>query len=130
MKTGFVCSAFDLCHAGHLLMLNECKKHCSTLIVGLHVNPSHERQHKNSPAESLLERWIRLDSNKNVDKVIPYETEGDLLVLLSWLSPDIRFLGDDYIDKDFTGKELDIDIFYCKRYGYSSSELRKRVTNE
>jgi len=126
--TGFVCGAFDLCHAGHLLMLEECSNNCNKLIVGLHTDPSIDRPSKNRPIESVLERYLRLESCKFVSKIIPYDTESDLMVLLKSLDINIRFLGDDYLKKDdYTGAELDIEIFFCKRYGYSSSLLRNRI---
>ena len=128
MKTGFVCSAFDLCHAGHLLMLEECANNCNTLIVGLHTDPTIDRPEKNRPIERVVQRYLRLKSNKFINRIIPYETEEDLSVILKSLDIDIRFLGEDYIGKmDYTGCELDIEIHYCKRYGYSSSGLRKKI---
>lgn len=128
LRTGFVCSSFDLCHAGHLLMLEECSKYCDVLIVGLHTDPTIDRPSlKNKPIESVYERYVRLNSIKFINRIIPYETEKDLEVLLTGLKPDIRFLGTDYIGKEFTGSELKIPIHYCKRYGYSSSDLRRRI---
>jgi len=128
MKTGFTCSAFDLCHAGHLLMLQECSEHCDKMIVGLHTDPTADRPQKNKPIESVYQRYLRLDSNVFVDEIIPYETEEDLLVILKSLDIDIRFLGEDYIGRmDYTGCELGIEIHYCKRYGYSSSGLRQKI---
>ena len=128
MKKGFVCSAFDLCHAGHLLMLEECAKHCDKLTVGLHTDPTIDRPSKNRPIETVYQRYLRLQSNLFIDEIIPYEPEEDLLVILKSGDYDVRFLGDDYVTKmDYTGDELDIEIHYCKRYGYSSSGLRQKI---
>ena len=128
MKNGIVCSAFDLCHAGHLLMLKECKKHCHKLTVGLHTDPTIDRPHKNKPIETVYQRYVRLKSNMFIDEIIPYESEEDLLVMLKTGDYDIRFLGEDYAERnDYTGAELDIEIFFCKRYGYSSSGLRQKI---
>ena len=128
MKHGIVCSAFDLCHAGHLLMFKECKKHCRKLTVGLHTDPTIDRPHKNKPIETVYQRYLRLQSNILVDEIIPYETEEDLLVMLKTGDYDIRFLGEDYAKRtDYTGAELDIEVFFCKRYGYSSSGLRQKI---
>lgn len=125
--TGFTCSSFDLLHAGHLLMLEECSQNCDNLVVGLHTDPSIDRASKNRPIESVYQRYLRLSVIKFIDRIIPYETEEDLLILLTSLNPDVRFLGEDYIGKDFTGSELTIPIHYCKRYGYSSSSLREKI---
>ena len=128
MKNGFTCSAFDLCHAGHILMLEECKRYCRKLTVGLHTDPTIDRPDKNKPIETVYQRYLRLKSNVFIDEIIPYETEEDLYVILKSGGYDIRFLGEDYTAKtDFTGSDLDIEIHYCKRFGYSSSGLRKKI---
>lgn len=128
MITGFICSAFDLCHAGHILMLKECKQNCDKLIVALHSDPTIDRPKKNSPIQTLVERMIKLEAIKYIDEIIVYDTEYQLENILLTLNPDIRFLGTDYIGKKFTGDDMDIDIIYIDRsHGYSTSELRKRV---
>jgi glycerol-3-phosphate cytidylyltransferase len=127
---GFTAGAFDLLHAGHCAMLAEAKANCNFLIVGIQTDPTIDRKEKNKPVQSIFERWVQLTQNKSVDLVIPYETESDLIDLLLTLKPDIRFVGEDYINKDFTGKDLkDIKIIYNSRqHSFSSSDLRKRVT--
>lgn len=126
-RTGFTCSAFDLLHAGHIVMLEEAKTQCDYLIVGLHTNPQIDRPEKNKPIQSTLERFIQLKGCRFVDEIIPYDTEEDLLNLLKIIQPDVRILGQEYENKDFTGKSLNIPIYYNKRqHSYSSSELRKR----
>ena len=129
MKRGFTASAFDLGpHAGHLAMLEEAKRHCDFLIVGLHVNPNGERDQKNKPLPSVSERCLNLVACKFVDQIIPYETEEELVNLIQLLQPDVRFLGEGYKDKEFTGKNLGIPIHYCSRkHQASSSGLRARV---
>jgi glycerol-3-phosphate cytidylyltransferase len=132
MIVGFTCSAFDLLHAGHLLMLEECKKYCDYLIVGLHVDPSLEREEKNKPIQTLVERYIQLKACKHVDEIIPYETEGDLEDILSMKDIQCRFIGSDYIDKEITGQDIceerEIKIIYTSRdHTLSSSVLRKRI---
>jgi glycerol-3-phosphate cytidylyltransferase len=126
---GFTASAFDLGpHAGHVAMLKEAKSHCDLLIVALHVNPAGERDSKNKPLPSVSERYLTIATNRYVDEVIPYETEEELVNLIQLLRPDIRFLGEDYKDRDFTGKDLGIKIHYCSRkHTTSSSGLRKKV---
>jgi glycerol-3-phosphate cytidylyltransferase len=129
MKVGFVASAFDLLHTGHILMLKEAKEHCDYLICALHVDPSMERSNKNKPIQSLYERITQLEAVKYVDKIIPYETEHELLIILFTNNIDIRFLGSDYEEKrSFTGSTLPIPIHYIQRvHGYSTSELRTRI---
>ena len=128
MKKGFTAGAFDLCHPGHLVMFEEAKKHCDYLIIGLHTNPKLDRPDKNQPLESVYERFIRLKSCKWVDEIIPYDTEKDLVNLLKILKPDLRILSEEYKDKHFTGKELDIPIYFNERkHDYSTTELRKRI---
>jgi glycerol-3-phosphate cytidylyltransferase len=131
-KVGFIASAFDLGpHAGHIASLEEAKHHCTYLIVGLHVNPASERETKNRPIPSVSERYISAAACRFVDEVIPYETEKELVNLLQLIQPDMRFLGDDYRGKEFTGKELNIPVVYCSRkHNVSSSAMRERVVEE
>jgi glycerol-3-phosphate cytidylyltransferase len=128
MITGFTCSCFDLLHAGHILMLEEAKLHCDRLVVGLQTDPTLDRPEKNAPLQSVTERYIQLAAVKYVDEIIPYSTEQDLSNLLKALPIDIRIIGEDYRDKDFTGKELNIPLYYNKReHDWSSSALRKKI---
>ena len=128
MKTGFTCGAFDLLHAGHILMLEEAKSFCDYLIVGLHSDPTLDRSEKNKPIQSLQERLIQVRAVKFVDLVVIYDTEADLIGLLKALTPDLRIIGADYVDKRFTGDDLDIETkFNSRNHSFSSSELRKRI---
>lgn len=130
MKIGFTAGAFDLLHAGHVLMLAEAKSKCDRLVVGLHTDPTIDRPEKNKPIQSTFERYLQLKALSVVDDIVPYDTEEDLLNLLANSQIDIRFLGDDYsgVDADYTGKFLDIPVHFCKRkHNYSSSELRNRI---
>ena len=133
MKIGFNCSCFDLLHAGHVTMLKMEKDLCDYLKVALQVDPSIDRQDtKNKPIQSLYERYVQLQGCRYVDEILVYETEFDLEQLIKTQKIDIRFLSEEYIGKDFTGKQycLDngIEIHYHKRkHIYSSSELRKRT---
>ena len=128
-KIGFTCSCFDLLHAGHILMLKDAKKQCDYLIVGLQTDPSIDRpKKKNKPIQSLEERRIQLEAIKYTDEIIIYNTELDLYKLLKKIKPNIRILGSDYIDKKFTGDNLDIEIYYHKReHDFSSTNLRKKI---
>ena len=128
--TGFTCGAMDLLHAGHILMLKECRAQCDFLVVGLHTDPTLDRPEKHKPVESVEERMIRLQGCKYVDKIITYDTEADLYNLLKELRPDVRFVGADWKDKPFTGHDLPIrTIFNSRSHSYSSSNLRKRIEN-
>ena len=131
---GFTCGAFDLCHPGHTQMFEYCKKHCDTLIVGIQTDPSIDRTNKAPPLEPLHIRALRLYQNKDVDVVIPYNFETDLLELLKLLNIDIRFLDDSYKGKEFTGRSLaEIDKLHDLHYTprkhlLSSSFLRLKIS--
>ena len=128
MKTGFTCSTFDLFHAGHVIMLEEAKKQCDHLIVGLQTDPTIDRPHKNKPVQSVFERYIQLKACKYVDEVVVYATEKELLDILLSYPIDVRILGDEYINKAFTGQDLDIELYFNKRkHSFSTTELRQRV---
>ena len=134
MKVGFTCSAFDLLHAGHVQMLRDAKEKCDYLICGLQVDPTLDRPEKNQPIQSIVERYTQLKAVSYVDEIIPYSTEEDLEDILSMYDLNIRILGEEYRDKDFTGKDIcrkrDIDLHFNKRdHRFSSSGLRKRVQN-
>ena len=129
MKTGFTCSCFDLFHAGHIMMLKEAKSKCEYLIVGLQTDPTIDRPEKNKPIQSVFERFVQLESCKYVDEVIVYATEKDLLDILHSYPIDVRIVGDEYKDKDFTGKNLEnIEMYYnSRKHSFSTTELRHRV---
>jgi glycerol-3-phosphate cytidylyltransferase len=130
MKIGFTCGAFDLCHAGHILMFKECKEYCDYLIVGLQTDPSIDRKDKNRPIQSLEERKIQLEGVRYIDKIITYETEEDLYNLLSKNVHNIsvRIVGADWQGKPFTGHDLPLPVIFNSRtHSYSTSELRKRI---
>jgi glycerol-3-phosphate cytidylyltransferase len=130
--TGITFSAFDLLHAGHIAMLKEAKEHCDYLIVGLQTDPSIERSCKNKPIQSLFERYVQLKGCKYVDEVIPYTKESEIYEILLTYPIDIRFVGEEYTNKNFTAKDLclqkNIKIHYNKRqHNFSSSSLRHRI---
>lgn len=129
MRIGFTCGSYDLLHAGHILSLQEARNQCDKLVVGLQSDPTLDRKEKNSPVQSIDERLIQLEAVRYVDSVVVYHTEKDLFNLLSkQLNIDVRFLGNDWVDKVFTGKGLPMDyVFQSRDHGYSSSELRRRV---
>jgi glycerol-3-phosphate cytidylyltransferase len=132
MRVGFVASAFDLLHAGHVQMLREAKQQCDYLMVGLQTDPTIDRPEKNSPIQTVVERYTQLKGVKYVDEIIPYATEKDLEDILTMYHIDVRILGEEYRDQDFTGKDIcrkrDIDLYFNKRdHRFSSSDLRKRV---
>ncbi len=130
-KIGFVASSFDIYHPGYAMMLNECKDNCDYLVVGLHDNPAWERDGKNSPILSLNERFLVLKSISYIDEIAPYKNESELLNLLKFYKPDIRFLGSDYKEASplkITGYKLCKNIHYIDRFhDYSSSVIRKKI---
>ena len=132
MIIGFTASAFDLLHAGHITMLREAKSQCDYLICGLQLDPSLDRDTKNSPVQTMVERYIQLSAVKYVDEIVPYSTEKDLTDILSSYKINIRILGDEYKDRDFTGRDLcdilGISLYFNSRnHRFSSSELRNRI---
>lgn len=128
-KIGFTASAFDLLHAGHVVMLEEAKQNCDFLVVGLQSNPTNDRPEKNQPVQSIFERFIQVSALSCVDLVIPFDSEQDLRDLLLTLLPDVRFVGEEYEGKNHTGKDIEgIEIIYNKRrHTFSSTSLRARV---
>lgn len=132
-KIGFNCSSFDLLHAGHVTMLKMEKRLCDYLVVALQVDPTIDRPGlKNKPVQSVYERFVQLQACRYVDEILVYETEFDLLQLLKTQTIHIRFLSEEYLNRDFTGKQYCIDngieLHYHKRqHVYSSSELRQRT---
>ena len=132
MKKGITFGAFDLFHAGHILMLEEARTICDHLIVAIQTDPSLDRETKNSPVQSIEEREIQVSACRYVDEVIIYDREADLLEILNTLDWDVRILGDEYKDKKFTGRDKYLEKCYFNKrpHSFSSSELRERVTKE
>ena len=131
-KIGFTCSTFDLLHAGHVVMLEEAKRHCDYLIVGLQTDPTIDRPKKNAPIQSIVERQIQLAAVKYVDEIVMYATEQDLEDLLLTLPINVRIIGDEYKTKPFTGKAICKDrgikmVYNGRDHSFSSTSLRKRV---
>lgn len=128
---GFTCGSMDLLHPGHLRMLKECQEQCDFLVVGLQSDPTIDRPEKNKPIETLEERKERLEACKYVDDILVYNTEADLLKLLEFVDPTVRFIGADWQGKQYTGHELPIKvIFNSRNHNYSSTELRRRIQND
>ena len=135
MKTGITASTFDLLHSGHIAMLREAKSQCDYLICALQVDPSRDRSEKNAPIQSLVERQAQLSAVKYVDEIMVYESEADLEDLLAMCQIDIKIMGEEYRDIDFTGKDIckkrGIELYFNKRdHRFSSSELRHRICRE
>ena len=132
-KIGITFSTFDMLHAGHIAMLSEAKNHCDYLIAGLQTDPTIDRPDtKNHPIQSVVERQIQLSACRYVDEVVVYQTEQDLVDLLLILPLDVRILGVEYEEKEFTGKWEGHDrgiqhVFNSRDHSFSSSSLRKRV---
>jgi|TARA_B110000908_G_C10116961_1_gene385789 glycerol-3-phosphate cytidylyltransferase len=131
-KIGITFSTFDLLHAGHIAMLREAKDHCDYLICGLQMDPTIDRSDKNAPIQTVVERYTQLKGVQYVDEIIPYSSERDVEDILTLYQINVRILGEEYRDKEFTGKDIcrkrDIDLYFNKRdHRFSSSDLRKRV---
>lgn len=131
MITGFACGVFDLFHPGHVIMLEECKRHCDYLVVALNkaenispvINPS-----KRKPVFDIDERKMVIGSCRYVDEVLEYNSEEELYDIMASRKIDVRFLGDDYIGKPITGADLNIRIHYLDRsHGYSTTVIFNRV---
>ena len=130
IRIGFTCGAFDLLHTGHALMLKEAKAQCDYLIVGVQTDPTLDRPEKNKPVQGYEERLTMVESIKYVDEIRTYATESQLINLLKKIMPDVRIVGADWEGREFTGHELDIEIYYNSRaHSYSSSSLRQRIYN-
>jgi glycerol-3-phosphate cytidylyltransferase len=132
LKIGITFSQFDLLHAGHIAMLSQAKNHCDYLIAALQNNAQWDRPEKNAPIQSIVERQISLSAVRFVDEIVVYNTEKDLEDILLTLPIDVRILGVEYKDKDFTGKKIctqrNIELVFNGRdHSFSSSSLRKRV---
>ena len=128
---GFTCGQYDLTHYGHYLAFEECKKKCDYLIVGLQTDANLDRPEKHKPIQSLEERQGQLRACKWIDKIVIYEREADLVNLLKELKPDIRFLGEDWKEKHFTGDDLDIKVvFTSRKHNFSTTNLIARIKNQ
>ena len=129
---GFTASTFDILHAGHCVLIAEAKQHCDVLVVGLLTDPTIDRPStKNKPAQTSFERWVQVASVSGVDFIIPFDTEQDLEDMLHVVKPNVRFVGEEYKDLEFTGKHIPgIDIIYNSRtHSFSTSELRERIVS-
>jgi len=128
---GITAGAFDLFHAGHVLMLKDASNQCDHLIVALQTDPSIDRKEKNKPVQSMYERFVQLDACRYVDEIIPYETEDDLYALIMNNNIDLRIIGNEYRNEDFTAREIGIEIYYnARNHKWSTTELRERILNE
>jgi glycerol-3-phosphate cytidylyltransferase len=133
MRIGFTCSTFDLFHAGHIIMLEEAKKQCDYLIVGLQTDPTIDRPtEKNKPVQSVFERFVQLKACKYVDEIVVYATEKELVDILLSYPITVRILGDEYENKQFTGRQECVDkgikfYFNSRSHSFSTTELRQRV---
>ena len=135
MKIGITFSAFDLLHTGHIKMLEDAKRQCDYLIAALQTDPTLDRPEKNRPTQSVVERYIQLKGCKHVDEIVPYATEQDLEDILRSFKIDVRIIGDEYKDINFTGRsyceEKGIALHFNTRdHRFSSSSLRREVADK
>jgi glycerol-3-phosphate cytidylyltransferase len=127
-QKGVIAGNFDLIHPGYVHMFNECKDYCEHLTVCLHEDPSVERPEKHKPLFSVEERTVVLSALRPVDQIVVYRTEKELESTLAQLAPDVRFLGDDYLNKYYTGEYLKIPIVFITRsHGWSTTKLKNLI---
>ena len=127
---GIIAGNFDVIHPGYIKMFKECKSYCQQFIVLLHIDPSIERPEKLKPILTKEERTEILTSIKFIDGIAYYTYEKELVDLIYRLNPDIRFLGDDYRGKTYTGFELDIPVHYLNRdHGWSTTKFKKLIAD-
>lgn len=133
MKIGFNCSSFDFLHAGHVTMLKMEKEVCDYLKVGLQIDPTIDRPGiKNKPVQTIYERYVQLQACKYIDEILVYENETDLLNMIMTQTMHMRFLSEEYLNKDFTGKQYCLDhgielYYHPRKHTYSSTDLRVRT---
>lgn len=128
MRVGFLAGSFDVIHPGYILMFQDAKTVCDYLIVGLQTDPTVDRPTKNKPLQSYEERELILSSIKYVDEIVKYTTEAELYEILKTLKIDVRIIGSDYYEKDFTGKDLDIPIYYHQRkHEWSATNFKNKI---
>ena len=129
-KTGVIAGNFDVIHPGYIYTFKEAKSLCDKFIILLHTDPTIERPEKLKPVLSIKERLDILHSIRYIDFVIQYDMEKDLYGLLKWLNPDVRFMGDDYKTKGFTGDDLNIPIHFIDRsHGWSTTKFKTLISN-
>ncbi len=129
-KKGIIAGSFDIIHPGYIQMFIEAKENCDHLIIALQDDPTIDRPHKLKPVQSWKERKEILNSIKYIDEILYYSTEKQLYDLLKNTTYDVRILGSDYINKSFTGDDLNKKIYFCKReHNYSLTDLKNRIYN-
>ena len=127
---GVIAGNFDVIHPGYIKMFKECKSYCKQLIILLHIDPSIERPEKLKPILTKEERTEILTSIKFINGIAYYTYEKELVDLIYRLNPDIRFLGDDYRGKTYTGFELDVPVHYLNRdHGWSATKFKKLIAD-
>jgi len=132
---GITFSTFDLLHAGHVSMLREAKSQCDYLICGIQSDPTIDRpKTKNKPVQTLVERYVQLSALQYVNEIIPYQTEQDVEDILEMFDIDVKIMGEEYRDQDFTGRDIckrkGIELYFNSRtHRFSSTDLRKRVSD-
>jgi glycerol-3-phosphate cytidylyltransferase len=132
-KIGITCSSFDLFHAGHIVMLEEAKRQCDWLIAAIQLDPTIDRpNNKNKPIQSIIERQLQVSACRYVDEIIFYSTEKELEEIFLTFPLNVRIIGEEYKNVNFTAKQIcidrKIDIYYNRRdHNLSSTELRSRI---
>lgn len=129
-EIGIICGNFDVLHPGYLKMFQEIEDNCEKLFILLHDDPTIERPEKKKPVLSVEERSEILENFFAYPTILSYNTEEELLVLIKSINPDVRFLGDDYVDKDYTGKEIGTLIHWISRsHGWSTTKFKQAIAD-
>jgi len=129
-EIGIIAGNFDVLHPGYLKMFQEIENHCEKLFILLHDDPTIERPHKKKPILSVNERREMLKQFTWHHTILTYNTEEELLFLIKSIDPDIRFLGNDYVGKDYTGRELDIPVHWINRsHGWSTTKFKQAIAD-
>ncbi len=130
MIRGFIAGNFDVIHPGYIRTFKECKENCDHFTILLHSDPTIERPNKLKPILTVNERIEVLSSIKFIDDIKVYTYEKELIHLIKDYKFDKRFLGDDYINKDYTGSSLKIPVIYISRdHGWSTTKFKKLLAN-
>jgi len=135
-KVGIIAGNFDVIHPGYVKMFEDAKENaCQYLIIALQGDPTIERPFKCKPVQSIDEREYILRSIKYVDDILHYNTEQELLQLLETTRWDVRIIGTDYKNIDYTGKylekKLNKSVYFHKRdHEYSLTDLKKKIMEQ
>lgn len=127
-KVGLICGSFDVIHPGYIKMFMDAKNVCDKLLIALQSDPTVERPNKEKPLQTPEERELILRSIRYIDNIVHYTTEAELYNILMTNVYDVRILGSDYKDKEYTGKDLNRPVYFHNRdHEYSTTKYKKKI---